>query len=296
MGRFLGKPDLESFPNAAKKGMKIFTNQQVHAVSGYERLYRLFWNRKAEELCRSPSYAKWSKSAITGVIATEWSLKKTALLFNHATRLMDQEPGPGAKRKQKADTVHQGALSMLNEHKNLLHLDEELRKLKRPDNTKRDKKKKIQAMEDAMQAKITELKKRQEALRKGLENMAKEKGANNTEIVKQMDVNTTQLDSSSVQALINTIMPQQDAGEGCSGVKGPDKEDSEAEESESGRSPENCLGENSPDEDEGERESDSGRSDDCGGAYCSDGEKSERDSDSYDEGEQSPSRKRQKMD
>ena len=117
MGRFLGKPDLESFPNAAKKGMKIFTNQQIHAVSGYERLYRLFWNRKAEELCRSPSYAKWSKNAITGVIATEWSLKKTALLFNHATRLMDQEPGSGAKRKQKADTVHQGALSMLNEHK-----------------------------------------------------------------------------------------------------------------------------------------------------------------------------------
>lgn len=207
------------------------------------------------------------------MIATEWSLKKTALLFNHATHLMDQEPGSGAKGKQKADTVHQGALSMLNEHKNLLHLDEELWKLKRPDNTKRDKKK-IQAMEDAMQAKITELKKRQEGLRKGLENMAKEKGANNTEIVKQMDVNTTQLDSSSVQALINTIMPQQDAGEGCSGEKGPDKEDSEAEESDSGRSDE-----------------------DCGGAYnyCSDGEKSERNSDSYDEGEQSP-RKRQKMD
>lgn len=237
------------------------------------------------------------------MIATEWSLKKTALLFNHATHLMDQEPGSGAKRKQKADTVHQGALSMLNEHKNLLHLDEELRKLKRPDNTRRDKKKKIQAMEDAMQAKITELKKRQEGLRKGLENMAKEKGANNTEIVKQMDVNTTELDSSSVQALINTIMPQHNHAttrrrEGCSGEKGPDKEDSEAEESDSGRSPENCLGENSPEEEEGERESDSGRSDeDCGGAYnyCSDGEKSERDSDSYDEGEQSL-RKRQKMD
>lgn len=37
----------------------------------------------------------------------------------------------------------------------------------------RDKKKKIQGMEDAMQGKMTELKKRQ-ALRKGLENMAKE--------------------------------------------------------------------------------------------------------------------------
>jgi len=288
MGRFLGKPDLESFPNATKKGMKIFTNQQIHAVSGYERLYRLFWNRKAEELCRSPTYAKWSRNAITGVIATEWSLKKTALLCNHATRLMDQEPGSGAKCKQKADTVQQGSLSMLKKHKNLLHLGEELRKLKRPDNTKRDKKKKIQAIEDAMQAKITELKKRQEALRKGLENMAKEKGANNTEIVKQMDVNTTQLDSSGIQELIKKIMPQHDAGEGCSGSKGPDEEDSERDESDSGRS---------ADESE-QNESDSGCSaEDCGGAYCSDEENSERkNSDSYDGGEQSPSRKRQKMD
>ena len=211
---------------------------------------------------------------------------------------------------------------MLNEHKHLLHLGEELRKLERPDNTKRDKK--SYAMEDAMQAKITELKKRQESLRKGLENMAKEKGANNAESVKQMDVNTTQLDSSSIQDLIKTIIPQHDAGEGCSGAKGTDEEDSEQDESDSGRSAENYLGANSPDEVESERdESDSGRSaenylgarspgeeeserdesdsgrtaEDCGGANCSDEENSERkDSDSYDEGEQGPSRKRQKMD
>ena len=68
MGRLLGKPDLESFPNAAEKGIKMFNNQQVNAVSGYERLYWLFWNKKAEELCQNPSFAKWSKTAITGVI------------------------------------------------------------------------------------------------------------------------------------------------------------------------------------------------------------------------------------
>ena len=230
MGRFLGKPDLESFPNAAEKGIKIFNNQQVNAVSGYERLYRLFWNKKAEELCRNPSFAKWSKTAITGVIATEWSLKKTALLLNHATRLMDHKPTTSDnnnKRKQKTDTVYQGSLSMLNEHKNLLRLDEELRNLKRPDNTTRNKKKKILAMEDAMQAKITQIKKRQEALRKGLENLAKDKQVQNTEIVRQIDFNTTQLDSSSTQELINTILPQDDVEEGCggsTGAKGPEEE------------------------------------------------------------------------
>lgn len=54
MGRFLGKPKLESFPNAAKKGIKTFCNPQISVVSGYKCLYRLFWNRKAEEICQSP--------------------------------------------------------------------------------------------------------------------------------------------------------------------------------------------------------------------------------------------------
>lgn len=141
MGRFIGKPDLESFPNAAKKAMKIFCNQEINAVSGYEHLYRLFSNRKAEELCRSSSFAKWPKNAITGVIGTEWSLKKTALLVNHATHLMDKKSEGDNRRKQKANTVYQGSLSMLNEHKSLLSLDEKLRSLKRADNATRDKKK-----------------------------------------------------------------------------------------------------------------------------------------------------------
>lgn len=113
---------------------------------------------------------------------------------------------------------------MLNEHKNLLHLDEELGDLKRPDNTMWNKKKKILAVEDAMQAKFTELKKHQEALRKGVENLAKDKQVQNTEIVWQIDVDTMQLDPSSIQDLINTIMAQHDVEEGCSGAKGPYKE------------------------------------------------------------------------
>ena len=70
---------------------------------------------------------------------------------------------------------------------------------------------------------MTELKKCQEALRKGLENMAKEKEAKYKEKVGQMNVNTTQLKLSSIKKVINTIMPQDDSEEGCSGVKGPDQ-------------------------------------------------------------------------
>lgn len=302
MGRFLGKPDLESFPNAAEKGIKIFNNQQVNAVSGYERLYRLFWNKKAEELCRNPSFAKWSKTAITGVIATEWSLKKTALLLNHATRLMDHKPTTSDnnnKRKQKTDTVYQGSLSMLNEHKNLLRLDEELRNLKRPDNTTRNKKKKILAMEDAMQAKITQIKKRQEALRKGLENLAKDKKVQNTEIVRQIDVNTTQLDSSSIQELINTILPQDDVEEGCSGstgAKGPDEE-AGSDSSQDVTLPFDSESDLSAESEQGDIPNSDGDNDlsDPGPEVDGSGNDSGSEN-SSEEGDSSPSRKRAKMD
>ena len=167
-----------------------------------------------------------------------------------------------------------------------------------------NKKKKIQATEDAMQAKITELKKCQEALRKRLENLVQ-----NTEIVRQLDVNTTQLDSSSIQELINTITPQDDVEEGCSGAKGPDEEadsysaqqvilpiDSKSELS----AEEGCSGAKGHDEEaESEQEDippsdgdndfsdpfkEHGRGNDNGSEYSS------------DEGEHSPSRKRVKMD
>ena len=49
-------------------------------------------------------------------------------------------------------------------------------------------------------------------------------------------------------------MPQQAAGEGCSGAKGPDEEDSEQDESDSGRSAEDCGGANCSDEENSERE------------------------------------------
>lgn len=302
MGRFLGKPDLESFPNTAEKAIKIFNNQQVNAVSGYERLYRLFWNKKAEELCRNPSFAKWSKTAITGVIATEWSLKKTALLLNHATRLMDHKPTTSDnnnKRKQKTDTVYQGSLSMLNEHKNLLRLDEELRNLKRPDNTTRNKKKKILAMEDAMQAKITQIKKRQEALRKGLENLAKNKKVQNTEIVRQIDVNTTQLDSSSIQELINTILPQDDVEEGCSGstgAKGPDEE-AGSDSSQDVTLPFDSESDLSAESEQGDIPNSDGDNDlsDPGPEVDGSGNDSGSEN-SSEEGDSSPSRKRAKMD
>lgn len=107
MGRFLREPDQERLHNAAK--MESWYSQTSESMQSVDTNACIqFWNRKAEEICHSPSYAKWPKNTITAVIVTEWSVKKTTLLFNHATRLMDQKPEGDNKRKQKVDIVHQG--------------------------------------------------------------------------------------------------------------------------------------------------------------------------------------------
>ena len=227
MGRFLGKPNLQSFPNAAKRGMKIYSSGEMSRVKGFERLYLYYWNKKAEEICSNVNFRKWTKTAIEGVIATEWALKKTPLIFSHSQRLLREDIKDPSRRRQKKGTVKEGALTMLNAHKNLLKVDEKLRKLKSAANTSRNKKMKIQRLEDDMKVQLTELQKRQEAVRKSLENMAKEKGVKNSEMIEKMEneVTTKQLDHTTIKALIDAVVEEADSGDAVmddSGLKGED--------------------------------------------------------------------------
>ena len=137
----------------------MFSRAETAIVKCYESLYRVFWNRKVEQLSHSPSLKNWSKAAISGVVAKEWTLKKTTLLFNHVQHLMCQDGRQNKMGKQKADTVHQGTISMLNAHKSLLRLDEKLWHLKDLSDTTWDKKRKIKALKDEMQAQLTGVKK-----------------------------------------------------------------------------------------------------------------------------------------
>ena len=86
---------------------------------------------------------------------------------------------------------------------------------------------KIQRLEDDMKVQLTELKKRQEAVRKSLENMAKEKGVKNSEMIEKMEneVTTKQLDHTAIKALIDAVVQDADSGDAVmddSGLKGED--------------------------------------------------------------------------
>lgn len=259
MGRFLGKPNLQSFPNAAKRGMKIFSSGEMSKVKGIERLYRYYWNKKAEEICSNVNYRKWTKTAIEGVIATEWALKKTPLIFSHSQRLLREDIKDPSRRRQKKGTVKEGALTMLNAHKNLLKLDENLRNLKSAANTSRNKKMKIQRLEDNMKVQLTELKKRQEAVRKSLENMAKEKGVKNSEMIEKMEneVTTKQLDHTAIKALIDAVVQEADCDDAVmddSGLKGEDSFDGDEDDEKHSENGDNYEREDSIGETENDRQ------------------------------------------
>ena len=174
-------------------------------VTGYERLYRKFWNAKAEEICKNKTLAQWTKSAIEGIIVTEWTLKKTVLMHTHATELLSKGYPLKGKKRQKDKTVINNSTEMLHVHINLLSLDEKLRKLKDSSNTERNKKRKIEEIEVKMKATLSSLKTLQESLRKSMENMAKENNVQNVEISNGIEVDTQQLSKKEIQKIILAI-------------------------------------------------------------------------------------------
>ena len=82
-----------------KKGMRIYLNSEINHFSGCERLYKIFWNKILEEVCSDHVLVKWTKTAIKGIVATEWTLTKTPLMNNRAMQLLSQEYPEHIKRQ-----------------------------------------------------------------------------------------------------------------------------------------------------------------------------------------------------
>ena len=138
MKRFFGKANLQVYPNAGRRGIKLYSDGEITRSNGYERLYRRFWNQKAEEVCSNKVLVQWTQTAIEGIITTEWAMKKTPLMYNHAMEHPSKEYPENVKRRQKSKTVIINSMEMLRVHKHLLHLDEKMRKMKDPSNTEKN--------------------------------------------------------------------------------------------------------------------------------------------------------------
>ena len=69
----------------------LYTNEEIQGAKGLQKEFRLFWNEKAEELCKDPSIRMGrlenSSTAIQGAIYASWTLHKCSLLLLRAEKL-----------------------------------------------------------------------------------------------------------------------------------------------------------------------------------------------------------------
>ena len=74
-------PSGDRFANAAtRKGVHIYSEKEIASSIGYEKERRLFWNHKAEELCRESKYKSCSPNEIDKLLHECWRIQKADLL------------------------------------------------------------------------------------------------------------------------------------------------------------------------------------------------------------------------
>lgn len=65
---------------ARARKIKIFSATEIEESTGMQKIYREFWNAKAEELCRSSALKTFKPGEIQGAINVAWTIRKTEYL------------------------------------------------------------------------------------------------------------------------------------------------------------------------------------------------------------------------
>jgi len=82
-------PTVASQPcSAARAGkIKIFSATEIEESTGMQKIYREFWNAKAEELCRSSALKTFKSGEIQGAINVAWTIRKTEYLKDEVEKV-----------------------------------------------------------------------------------------------------------------------------------------------------------------------------------------------------------------
>ena len=82
------KSDLYSAARARK--VKIFTESEIEMCTGIQKVYRAFWNKKAEEICSNSHLKTFKPGEIQGAINVAWTLEKTRHLKEDMDKLHEE--------------------------------------------------------------------------------------------------------------------------------------------------------------------------------------------------------------
>ena len=82
------KSDVYSAARARK--VKIFTESEIEMSTGIQKVYRAFWNEKAEEICSNSYLQTFKPGEIQGAINVAWTLEKTRHLKEDMDKLHEK--------------------------------------------------------------------------------------------------------------------------------------------------------------------------------------------------------------
>ena len=158
--------------SAARGRVYLYSESTIEKATDRRQDYYRFWNEKAEELCSSPSFSKYSKQELHGIIDTHWRMHATELCIRDAEReeelakSLSQEI-PGHKLALSAKTVNKNLNLLREQHQQIRSINEEITAL-RARGLSPQVKTTIKQKEEELKNSLTELKLAQDRLRKSV--------------------------------------------------------------------------------------------------------------------------------
>ena len=175
-------PQLYSAARARK--VKIHSEQEIQNASEMVKLYRVFWNNKAEEICSSQALKQFLPGQIQGAINVAWTIEKAKYIKREAAEV-EQEVGPGCPEhlvKKFADskkTIERNTKCMEAAHNSVKQFQEKLSSARYElfqANYKTERGKatvKIDTLEKKLEGALSELRKSEDSLWKAIDNKKK---------------------------------------------------------------------------------------------------------------------------
>ena len=158
--------------SAAPGRVYLYSESTIERATDRRQDYYRFWNEKAEELCSSPSFSKYSKQELHGIIDTHWRMHATELCIRDA-----EQEEELAKSLSQEILGHKLALSAKTVSKNLNIIqeqDQQIRSINDEITAMRGRglspqvKTSMKQKEEELKNSLTELKLAQDRLRKSV--------------------------------------------------------------------------------------------------------------------------------
>ena len=158
--------------SAARGRVYLYSESTIDKATDRRQEYYRFWNEKAEELCSSPSFSKYSKQELHGIIDTHWRMHATELCIGDAEQEQElakslSEEIPGHKLALSVKTVSKNLNLLREQDQHIRSINEEITAL-RAQGLSPQVKTSIKQKEEELKNSLTELKLAQDRLRKSV--------------------------------------------------------------------------------------------------------------------------------